>query len=838
MTPMQEQYNQIKDEYKGYIVLFRLGDFYEAFNDDAVEISKVLGITLTGRGKDELRHPMAGIPYHALPNYLPKLVDAGIKVVIADQMEEPVPGKLVERKVTKVITPGTVLDENSLDSSKNNYIASIINIDRGFALSYCDLSTGELIGFQANSPQEIKIELNKLKPAEVLCIESQYELIKKIYPVRLEKLPERDFNYDSSYKLLTNQFRVNNLKGFGIEDAKGIIQAAGGLLKYLIDCQKTEIKHIKNIRTYNRSDYMQIDPETVRNLEIIYPAQGNDLSCTLLGVLNNCKNPMGKRKLRQWILNPLVNIEMLQERLDSVDYFFNNVIITSDIRNTLNTIADLERISGRIGVNTANPKDIVALKLSLEKSIELLNILNDQNLPIRLKFLKNQLETQADNKNLLGDITQAINIINESINDDPPASINEGGILKPGFNKEVDEYRNIRQNSKQILAQIQQRESERTKIPSLKISYNQVFGYYIEITRTHLDKVPAEYVRKQTLANAERYITQELKELEDKILFAEDKLIKIEQEVFFEIRNKISEYLSSILKLGDVLAEIDVLSNFGFISREYRYVKAKINTASELKIINGRHPVVENIVEKFTANSSEFGSDKYIHILTGPNMSGKSTYIRQVALITLIAQIGCFVPADSMEFGIVDRIFTRVGASDNLSKGESTFMVEMTETANILNNATNKSLVILDEVGRGTSTYDGVAIAWSIIEYLYSKIKCKTLFATHYHELIELEKKYKGIKNYNVEVIENNGEILFKHKIIEGGTNKSYGVHVAKLAGVPNEVIERAHLILRDFESGGKTNSNTTENDGLKKTLEKKSPLKPKKIHPEQLGLI
>ncbi len=848
MTPMQEQYYKIKDEYADAIVLFRLGDFFEAFNEDAVTLSKTLGITLTGRGKDEERHPMAGIPHHALRTYLPKLIEAGFKIAIADQMEDPVPGKLVERKVTKLITPGTVLDENSLDGSKNNYIACILIIEgkerQIIALVYCDLSTGELKAFEASSPQALQIELNKIKPAEIVCKASQLNLISNIFKTRLEIVDDKKFYDSSNQEKLLEQFGVASLKGFGIDQKSNIVNAASVLIEYLKECQKTDIKHIKSISLYNYDNYMHLDPETIRNLELLLPISGLDQTNTLYNILNDCKNSMGKRKLRQWILNPLVNLEMLEDRLNAVEFFYNDRVLTSEIQNKLSNTGDLERITGRIGVEAANPKDIVALKYTIIEIQEILQSLEKTNLPSRLKHL---LATAMSNSNVYQNI---IDLINKSINDDAPAVITEGGIIKNGYNQNIDKLNNLSRNSKQILLQIQQREIQRTGINSLKISYNSVFGYYIEVTKSHFSKVPQDYIRKQTLANAERYITEELKELETRILSAEEKLVKLEQEVFINVRSQIAEFSKDLLILGDIVAEVDVLCNFGNLAREYRYIKPMLKKSSDsnvrsLTIKNGRHPVVEKLTQNFTPNTTEFTQD-FIHILTGPNMSGKSTYIRQTALITLMAQIGSFVPADSMEFSIVDRIFTRVGASDNLAKGESTFMVEMTETANILNNATADSLIILDEVGRGTSTYDGVAIAWSIIEHIYDKLKCKTLFATHYHELIELEKKYKGIKNYNVEVVDNKGEIMFKHKIIPGSTSRSYGVHVAKLAGIPQDVIKRADEILKEFEGNGSKKSDKqlemvqdkSQKSYNRVKTNKTSVPKPKKIHPEQLGLI
>ncbi len=826
MTPMQEQYNRIKHEYGDAIVLFRLGDFYEAFDEDAVSISKILGITLTGRGKNETRRPMAGIPHHALPNYLPKLIEANLKIAIADQMEEPVAGKLVERQVTKLITPGTILDENSLDSSKNNYIASVFFDEKNICLTYCDLSTGELKTFETNSAAAFKIELNKIAPAEVIILEKQKEKLNEMTDFFLEAVEDKNSDYKKNYELLTKQFGTSNLKGFGIENNEGIITSAGILIQYLIDCQKTELNHIKDIKIYNYSDFMHLDMETIRNLELVFPMNNSGQDSTLFYFLNGCETSMGKRKLRNWIINPLINKEMLEDRIESVDYFFENPIITSELKENLSNIIDLERVAGKIGVGSANPKDLYALKLSLRFVFEFFKNLKeiDTKLPTRIEHLVNQseqLEVEIQ-KNI-------IELIEKSIKEDPPAIISEGGIINDQYNHEVDELREIRTNARSILAKMQQEEIVKTSIPSLKISYNNVFGYYIEVTRTHLDKVPDSYIRKQTLANAERFITEELKVLEEKILSAQDNLLRLESELYKNIIGEISKHLEVLLGLADLVSEIDVLSNFGYISRKYQYCKPHLVDSDILNIENGRHPVVERLISSFTPNSTKFDKNSKIHILTGPNMSGKSTYIRQTALIVLMAQIGCFVPADKCELSIINRIFTRVGASDNLSRGESTFMVEMNETANILNNADSKSLIILDEVGRGTSTYDGVAIAWSIIEYISKHLKSKTLFATHYHELTELENRMNSIKNYNVEVLEDNGEIMFKHKIIEGSANKSYGVHVAMIAGVPKEVVTRANEILKNFENP----------DNNKQTKDKKnSPTTPKKIHPEQLGLI
>lgn len=833
MTPMQEQYQKIKNDYQDFIILFRLGDFYETFNDDAIQISKVLGITLTSRGKDANKTPLAGIPYHALPNYMPKIVDSGLKVVIAEQMEEPIPGKLVERKVTKVITPGTIMDENSLDSSKNNYIACIYKLKNEYLFAYSDLSTGALYVFNTQHLNQLRLEIGKINPSEILTSQKDFELVKSLSTKIVETVPDNRFEINYALECLLSQLGVLSVQGFGLEDNDPLVIVAGVLVNYLKECQKGELKHIKSLKKYTYSDYMQLDSETIKNLELIYSSSGNDQN-TLYNVLNRSSTSMGKRNLRRWIVYPLINKDKLTDRLDSVQNFFENPILVNDIESILDKISDIERISGRIGTASANPRDLIALKLSLENINKIIDILDtNKNLSARLKTLIQKFKESESSLKQCTD--KVISIIDESIDNEPSASLSEVGIIKKGFNAQVDEIRELRQNSKQILTKMQADEITKTGITSLKISFNSVFGYYIEVTKTHISKVPDTYIRKQTLANAERYITPELKELEEKILSSEDKLIKLEQSLFVEIRNKIAEYITEILEAAEIVAEIDCYISFAKVAKDNRYVKPEIVQDNILEIEHSRHPVIERIVSEFVPNSVEFNTQNLIHILTGPNMSGKSTYIRQVALITLMAQIGSFVPANKMSWSIVDRIFTRVGATDNLSKGESTFMVEMNETANILNNATKDSLIILDEVGRGTSTYDGVAIAWSIIEFIFEKLNAKTLFATHYHELINLESQYKGIVNYNVEVLEVKEEIMFKHKIVRGGTNRSYGVHVAKLAGIPKEVLVKADNILKAFEQENSVEK--TVNKGSNASSKAKVK-KPKAIHPEQLGLI
>lgn len=833
MTPMQEQYNRIKSKYSDAVVLFRLGDFYETFDQDAELVSKVLGITLTGRGKDENRRPMAGIPYHALQNYLPKLIDAGLKVAIADQMEEPTPGKIVERKVTKVITPGTVYDENTLDSSKNNLIAVAYSEEKAkdnYGLVFADLSTGLFIGFSSNQINEITNEIKKYSPSEIIASDNLKDKLGDLNK-SIQFFDTSLFKEDS----LKDHFKVKSLKGFGIDEdnqlKKTLTKAGGGLINYLRKCEIENLGHINKIKLYSYSKVMQLDFETIRNLELIFPMNNDRKSPTLYSILNKCKTTMGQRKLRNWILAPLLDQNALEERLNIVDEFFNDPFLSSGAIEIIKGIYDLERISGRISLGSANPRDILALKYSLESVQNLKKHLSQNNTkPIQESLNKISFEKDDDF------ISKIIAHIENSIDDNAPVSINQGGVIREGYSEKIDELRYLRSNSKEMLAQIQKREVERTGISSLKVSFNNVFGYYIEITRANISKVPEDYIRKQTLANAERYITEELKSLEAKILSAESELLQIENRLFNEIRSELSKFSPRVIELGDLVAEIDILINFSEIARENRYVRPKIITRNEIRIVNGRHPVVEKLVPEFTNNSSELGEKKNINIITGPNMSGKSTYIRQVALLSLMAQIGSYVPADEMEFSILDRIFTRVGAGDNLSKGESTFMVEMHETANILNNATNRSLVILDEVGRGTSTYDGVAIAWSIVEYIANKIKAKTLFATHYFELTALEDKLESVENYCVKVIEDNdSEILFTHKIERGTANRSYGVYVAKIAGVPSDVVERADQILSEFERSNGA-SNSSKKDNSKKSSS--GPVTAKKIHPEQLGLM
>lgn len=873
---MQQQYNQIKSQHPDEIVLFRLGDFYEAFNGDAELLSRVLGITLTGRGKNENRIPMAGIPFHALDNYLPKLVKAGHKVAIVEQLTEPKAGQIVERDVTKIYTAGTLTDENTLADDRNNYLVAVCagvadgmkkklkyqnsevhGGDMTYGVAIADLSTGKLQVFETKELNVVRSELHRLQPAEIITGKSQAELPKELgLQDRASVRDDIRFDYDAAQSLLVSKLKVTSLKGFGIEGLKLAVSALGALVDYAEECNKQTIKHFNGISKYNFSEFMQLDINTVRNLELVFSNQNGD-KFTLYSVLNQCQTNMGKRKLYDWILHPLLDAQKLTARWEAVNYFHQNVVMLSKLRDVLQGVADLERIIGRLGVGSGNARELLALKQSLQQCSEILSTLevtdaSDAGDKDTKQRLASRVQELAEVIKPTAEISNIISLIETAITQDPPATITDGRIIAKGYNTEVDQLRDLSHGGKGALAEIQAREIERTRITSLKVSYNNVFGYYIEITNSHRDKVPVEYIRKQTLTNAERYITPELKEWEDKVLTAEEKLTKLEYELFMGIRDQVVQLAGQILTIADALAELDVVTNFAFIAREYNYCVPKLwsssslskpseNITQTLTITDGRHPIVERLQSNFTANNVEFGEHNFV-LLTGPNMSGKSTYIRQVALIVLMAQIGSFVPASSMEFSIVDQIFTRVGASDNLSRGESTFMVEMHETANILHNATDRSLIILDEVGRGTSTYDGVAIAWAIVEFIIEQVRANTLFATHYHELIALAGKYHQLANYHVTVLEDKEDILFQHKIAPGSTSRSYGVHVAKMAGVPKQVVTRAEEILEKFETGSLNNekpiTSNTEQKPTSKPQSPKNPKLPKKISPEQLGLI
>ena len=823
-TPMQKQYNKLKKQYEDCILLFRLGDFYEGFNNDAKILSKVLGIVLTSRGKGDKRQPMAGIPYHALDNYLPKLVAAGYKVAIVEQLEEPQKDKkIVDRDVVKVVTPGTITSEKSLHNDKNNFLASVVyGSDKKqsiWALSVCDLTTGEyyLSEFYTNDQKDVTpviSELSRINPAELLVSKEHAAFIKCHFKVaRIQEIEEYDLSYTENKKILMDHFHVRSLKGFGIDTYKTGIIASGTIMKFLKDTQKVQLEHITRIYYKNFNSTMLLDENTIRSLELVTPIRNAEQQATLLSILDKCLTPMGKRKLYSWILHPLKNILSIKRRLDAVDVFFQDALKLDELRAVLDNIVDIERILGKIGTKSVNARDLLGLKFSLESALDVEKHMITKR-SLLLKGIKSILNKSTYSR-------KVIRIVENAIDDNPPNTITEGGIIKQGYHNKLDTIRSSSRSGKEWLQTLQKDERERTGIQSLKVKYNKVFGYYIEVSKANLDKVPEDYIRKQTLVNAERFITPELKEKEDMILNADGRAVDLEYKIFCSIRDEILKYVHSLQELSDVIAILDCITSFSHISRNNEYIKPEIlrKTNGKIEVKDGRHPVVEQIQEEaFIANDVELDNEnKQLAIITGPNMAGKSTYIRQVALQVLMAQIGCFVPASKMKFTPVDRIFTRVGASDNIAGGESTFLVEMNESAHILNNATKNSLIILDEVGRGTSTYDGVAIAWAVAEYIHEKIGAKTLFATHYHELVDLKKYLKRAINLNVSVQESKGKIVFLRTIEKGGTNKSYGVHVAEFAGIPKEVIKKAKEILMSLEQEGMFEVNHVESELVEK---------------------
>jgi DNA mismatch repair protein MutS len=787
-TPMMGQYMSFKNQYPDKIVLFRMGDFFETFDDDARKASKILNITLTTRDKKKNPTPLAGFPHKALNQYLPKLIDAGECVVIVDQLEDPKLAKgIVKRGVTRIVTPGT-LDGEEADSVKNSYLLSIYPGKKIIGVSICDVSTGEFLTLKIKDSNLIGNLISSYNPAEILLLEDSKNIDVNDTPVQFVDKGIRNIQYAKEF--IQDFHSVNSLKSLSLEEDEQLISASM-ILKYIQETQLMEPKHVEKPRQVNINGTMILDSATIRNLELVNGAYSGSIKDSLFSVINNTQTRMGSRLLYHWILNPLIDKKTIDERITTVDSFFQDQERLNKVREELSSINDIERIVGKIGLGRVNARDFNALQTSLESVLNISKILKD-------KYIENVAE-----------IKEIIKDIDKTVADDSPTSIMEGGIIKSGFNKKIDELREITGNSKGWIKKFEEEEREKTGIGSLKIAFNKVFGYYIEITKTHQSKVPERYIRKQTLVNSERYITEELKEKENIILNSQEKLSELEYNLFCEFRESFADKLSMLQKLGRKIARLDVLSSFAYLAIRSNYCKPEILDLGEdngvIDIKDGRHPIVENFIEEdFISNNIylDFKSSN-MNILTGPNMSGKSTYIRQVATIVLMAQIGCFVPASSAKISIVDRIFTRVGASDDLSSGRSTFMVEMDEAANIVNNATKYSLVVLDEVGRGTSTYDGVSIAWALAEYLVSKIKCRTLFATHYHELLRLSEKIPDkISNLNVLVEEDleEGTVIFLRKIVEGGTDRSYGIYVAKMAGLPDEVVNRANEILESFE--------------------------------------
>ena len=797
LTPMMKQFLDLKAKHPDAVMLFRCGDFYETYSTDAVVASEILGITLTKRANGKGKTiEMAGFPHHALDTYLPKLIRAGKRVAICDQLEDPkLTKKLVKRGITELVTPGVSINDNVLNYRENNFLAAVHFGKGACGVAFLDISTGEFLTAEGPFDYVDKL-LNNFAPKEVLFERGKRLMFEGNFGSKFFtfELDDWVFTETSAREKLLKHFEVKNLKGFGVEHLKNGIIASGAILQYLIMTQHTQIGHVTSLARIEEDKYVRLDKFTVRSLELM--GSMNDGGSSLLNVIDKTISPMGARLLKRWLVFPLKDVQPINERLNVVEYFFRQPDFKELIEEQLHLIGDLERIISKVAVGRVSPREVVALKVALQ-AIE----------PIKAACM------DADNASL-NHIGEQLNIcqsirdrIDREIDNDPPLLINKGGVIKSGVSAELDELRRIAYSGKDYLLQIQQRESELTEIPSLKIGYNNVFGYYIEVRNTHKDKVPAEWIRKQTLANAERYITQELKEYEEKILGAEDKILVLETQLYAELVQSLSEFIPAIQINANQIARLDCLLSFATAARENNYIRPVIADDDVLEIHQGRHPVIEKqlpIGEKYIANDVMLDSQtQQIIIITGPNMAGKSALLRQTALITLLAQIGSFVPAESAHIGLVDKIFTRVGASDNISVGESTFMVEMNEAADILNNLSPRSLVLFDELGRGTSTYDGISIAWAIVEHIHEhpKAKARTLFATHYHELNEMEKSFKRIKNYNVSVKEIDNKVIFLRKLERGGSEHSFGIHVAKMAGMPKSIVKRANDFLKQLET-------------------------------------
>ena len=801
LSPMMQHYMETKKEYPDCVLFYRLGDFYEMFFDDALTVSKELEITLTGKdcGLSE-RAPMCGVPFHAVDSYLYRLVQKGYKVAIAEQMEDPKQAKgLVKREVIRVVTPGTITSSQVLDETKNNYLMGIVYMDGIYGISTADISTGDFMVTEVDSDRELFDEINKFSPSEIICNNAFYmsgvdmDELKNRYQVVISALDSRFFGEESCRRILMEHFKVGALVGLGLEDyATGII-AAGAVMQYIYETQKSTLEHITTITPYSTGQYMVIDTSTRRNLELVETMREKQKRGTLLWVLDKTKTAMGARLLRACIEQPLIHRDEIIKRQNAVEELNMNYISREEICEYLNPIYDLERLIGRISYKTANPRDLIAFRSSLEMLPYIKRILGELNSEL-LAELGRELDPLQDIFQLIGD----------AIVEDPPITVREGGIIKDGYNQEADKLRHAKTEGKNWLAELEAKEKEKTGIKTLKVKFNKVFGYYFEVTNSFKDQVPDYYIRKQTLTNAERFTTDELKQLEDIIMGAEEKLVSLEYDLFCEVRDKIGAEVIRIQKTAKSIAGIDVFCSLSVVATRRNYVKPSINDKGVIQIKNGRHPVVEQMMrdDMFVANDTFLDNGKNrLSVITGPNMAGKSTYMRQVALIVLMAQLGSFVPAQEADIGICDRIFTRVGASDDQASGQSTFMVEMTEVANILRNATRNSLLVLDEIGRGTSTFDGLSIAWAVIEHISNSklLGAKTLFATHYHELTELEGTIAGVKNYCIAVKEQGDDIVFLRKIVRGGADKSYGIQVAKLAGVPDSVIARAKEIAEEL---------------------------------------
>ncbi len=837
LTPMMQQYVDTKEQYKDCFLFYRLGDFYEMFFEDAILAAKELEITLTGKdcGLEE-RAPMCGVPYHAAEGYINRLIAKGYKVAICEQVEDPKLAKgLVKREVVRIVTPGTNINMSALESDKNNYLMSIVYTCDKFGISIVDISTGDYYLTEVESERTLFDEINKFTPSEIICNEAlnmsgvDFTDIKERLSITVSTLEAWYYDVDSCKNLLLEHFKTGSLAGLGINDYDIGVVAAGGLLQYLYQTQKSSLSHLTTIKPYSADRFMIIDSFTRRNLELIETLREKQKRGSLLYVLDKTKTAMGARALRNIIEQPLIDRALIIERQDAIEALNNDIISREELREYLNPIYDLERLMSKICYKTANPRDMIAFASSLKMLPHIKYTLNT----FKSKLLKDFYEN-------LDELTDLYDLIEASIIEEPPIAIKEGGIIKDGYNEEVDRLRNAKTEGKNWLMQLELEEKEKTGIKNLKIKFNKVFGFYFEVTNSYQSLVPDYFIRKQTLANAERYTTDKLKELEDIILGAEDKLFALEYEIFTQIRDYISENVVRIQNTAKVIANIDVFASLAVVATRNNYVRPKINEKGIIDIRDGRHPVVEKMIvnDMFISNDTYLDNNSNrISIITGPNMAGKSTYMRQTALIVLMAQIGSFVPAASANIGIVDRIFTRVGASDDLASGQSTFMVEMTEVANILRNATSNSLLVLDEIGRGTSTFDGLSIAWAVVEHISNPklLGAKTLFATHYHELTELEGTINGVNNYCIAVKEQGDNIVFLRKIVKGGADKSYGIQVAKLAGVPDSVIVRAKELVEEL-SDADISQKAKEIAGNSKNKKKQKPIE--EIEMEQFSLF
>lgn len=795
-TPLMSQYKEIKKENQDNILFFRLGDFYEMFFEDAVIASRELGLTLTSRNKEKgIEVPLAGIPYHSSAGYIGKLVAKGYKVAICEQVEDPKATKgIVKREVVRVITPGTIIDTEYLDEKSNNYLMGIVVKKETLGLTYIDITTGEFVASEKKKTEDyvykILGEINKISPREVLIDENSYTDLEKELKqfAQLNKINISSYlKVKKSEEFLKKYFKVISLDSFGLNNKDGAVEAAAMVLEYVLELQKGNEIPVDKIIYTGSENIMELNLTTQRNLDVVASNRENGVLGTLQWILDSCRSSMGSRLLKHFLKNPSTSKEIILERQKDIEFFYKGVLLREEVREKLKDIYDIERIIGKLVLGNENARDLVALKKSILNSLEIYKILKGN--PI--------FEIALD------ELVEIYNLIESSIKDEVPFSIREGGMIKAGYNAELDELHNISNNGKDTILEIENRERERTGIKGLKIKYNKVFGYFIEVTKANIHLVPTDYIRKQTLANAERYIVEDLKIYEEKVLNAKDKIENLEYHLFKEISEKIKNFRSILHELAYKLSYLDVVTNFAHIATKNSYIKPEITTEGDIEIIGGRHPIVEQLVgrENFVKNSIVLNNDKNLIILTGPNMSGKSTYMKQVALILIMAHMGCYVPAEYAKIGIVDKIFTRIGASDDLVTGQSTFMLEMSEVANIVNSSTKNSFIILDEIGRGTSTFDGISIATAITEYIHDNIQAKTIFATHYHELTQLESKLNKSTNFRIEVKEDEKEILFLREIVKGGADKSYGIEVARLAGLPKEILDRAKEMLRVLEN-------------------------------------